>query len=78
MMEIIEMLVSVLLYLLLEAALLQQLVRLIQNKQSDAGGGQHAQIDKLLDTTCARKRGASLQNDCMREQVMPLCRPLTR
>lgn len=42
----------VLLDLFLEAALLQQLVCLIQNKQSDAGGGQHAQLDKLLDTTC--------------------------
>lgn len=43
---------SILLYLFLEAALLQQLVCLVQNKQSDAGGGQHAQLDELLDTTC--------------------------
>lgn len=50
------MLLSILLYLLLEAALLQQLVCLIQNKQSDAGGGQHAQLDKLLDATCAHKQ----------------------
>ena len=45
---------SILLDLLLEAALLQELVCLIQNKQPDAGGGQHAQLDELLDPTCAR------------------------
>lgn len=48
-----------LLDLFLEAALLQQLVCLIQDKQSDAGGGQHAQLDKLLDTTCVRTRNSS-------------------
>lgn len=42
---------SLLLYLLLEAALLQQLVSLVQNKQSDADGGQNAQLDELLDAT---------------------------
>lgn len=46
----------ILLYLLLEAALLQQLVCLIQNKQSDAGGGQHAQLNELLYTTCERNQ----------------------
>lgn len=50
------MLLFVLLYLLLKAALLQQLVSLIQNKQPDAGRGQHAQLDELLDPTCGSHR----------------------
>lgn len=43
---------SFVLDLLLETALLQQLVGLIQDKQPDAGGGQQAQFHELLDPTC--------------------------
>lgn len=50
------MLLFVLLYLLLKAALLQQLVSLVQNKEPDAGRGQHAQLDELLDPTCGHYR----------------------
>lgn len=52
----IQIFLCIILYLFLEAALLQQLVSLIQNKQSDAGGGQYAELDKLLDTTCVHNQ----------------------
>lgn len=76
------MFLPILLYLFLEAALLQQLVCLVQNKQSDAGGGQHAQLDKLLDTTCVhnQERSDKTQTTARRlhKRVMPLDWPLTR
>lgn len=66
------MLQSVLLDLFLEATLLQQLVCLIQNKQSDAGGGQHAQLDKLLDTTCERNQERGYNTQITEKSDKPL------